>query len=73
MSSDTQELIDLCEQLPEANRAEVADFARFLLAKRDDDTPGRDAPQAIIRHTEGVVGGDARVRDTRIAVWIGSV
>ena len=34
MSSDTQELLDICEQLPEVERAEVADFARFLLAKR---------------------------------------
>ena len=26
-------------------------------------------PEASIRHTEGVVGGDACVRDTRIPVW----
>ena len=37
MSSDTQELIRICEQLPEDERAEVADFARFLLAKHEDD------------------------------------
>jgi len=36
MSTDTQELIHICEQLPEDARAEVADFARFLLAKHDD-------------------------------------
>ena len=37
MSSDTQELIRISEQLPEAERAELADFARFLLAKQQDD------------------------------------
>ena len=37
MSTDTQELIRICEQLPEEQRAEVTDFARFLLAKREDD------------------------------------
>ncbi len=36
MSEATQELIDICEQLPEAQRAEVADFARFLLARNED-------------------------------------
>jgi hypothetical protein len=36
MSTDTQELIRLCEALPEGKRAEVADFARFLLAQQDD-------------------------------------
>ena len=33
----TQELISICQQLPEEQRAEVADFARFLLAKREDE------------------------------------
>ena len=37
MSSETQELIRICEQLPQDARAEVADFARFLLAKHEDD------------------------------------
>jgi len=37
MSTDTQELIQICEQLPETERAEVADFARFLLSKHDDE------------------------------------
>jgi len=36
MSGETQELVRICEQLPEAERAEVADFARFLLAKLED-------------------------------------
>ena len=37
MSADTQELIRICEALPEAKRAEVADFARFLLARQGDE------------------------------------
>ncbi len=37
MSTETQELIQICEQLPEAERAEVADFARFLLSKHEDE------------------------------------
>lgn len=36
MSTDTQELIRICEALPEAKRVEVADFARFLLAQQGD-------------------------------------
>jgi hypothetical protein len=37
MSTDTQELLNICEQLPQAKRAEVADFARFLLAREGDE------------------------------------
>jgi hypothetical protein len=37
MSTETQELLNICEQLPEAKRVEVADFARFLLAQQDDE------------------------------------
>jgi hypothetical protein len=37
MSTDTKELIEICEQLPEAKRVEVADFARFLLAREGDE------------------------------------
>lgn len=36
MSIDSQELVRLCDQLPDAARDEVADFARFLLAKHED-------------------------------------
>ena len=34
---ETQELIRICEALPDEKRAEVADFARFLLAREDDE------------------------------------
>jgi len=37
MSTKTQDLIRICEQLPEDKQTEVADFARFLLAKEGDD------------------------------------
>lgn len=37
MSDETREIIRICEALPENKRAEVADFARFLLAKREDE------------------------------------
>jgi len=37
MSTDTQELIRICEALPEAKRVAVADFARFLLAQQGDE------------------------------------
>lgn len=37
MRHDTQELVQICERLPKAKRAEVADFARFLLSQLDDD------------------------------------
>ncbi|MGC4032595.1 MAG: hypothetical protein QM754_12850 [Tepidisphaeraceae bacterium] len=33
MSTDTQEVLRLCELLPERERAEVIDFARFLLTR----------------------------------------
>ena len=36
MSTDTQEVLRIWELLPERERAEVADFARFLLARHDD-------------------------------------
>mgnify|MGYP006299947743 CR=1 FL=1 len=48
MTRETEELIDICEKLPDAKRLEVTDFARFLLAQQDDerweqiiDSPGK--------------------------------
>jgi hypothetical protein len=37
MSSTTTELIQVCEALPPDKQAEVADFARYLLARQDDE------------------------------------
>ena len=40
MTTETQDLIRICEALPEAKRLEVADFARFLLAQQGDERAG---------------------------------
>ena len=37
MSTETRQLIEICEQLPPDKRVEVADFARFLLARESDE------------------------------------
>ncbi len=37
MSNTTEEIIRVCEALPSEKQVEVADFARFLLAKQDDE------------------------------------
>ena len=37
MSTETLDLIRICDALPEAKRVEVADFARFLLAQQGDE------------------------------------
>ena len=37
MSIETEDLLNICEQLPESKRMEVADFARFLLAREGDE------------------------------------
>jgi len=35
--STVQEIVQLCEALPEDKQAELVDFARFLLARQSDD------------------------------------
>jgi hypothetical protein len=37
MSTGTEELIRICDALPEDKRVEVADFARFLLDRQGDE------------------------------------
>ena len=37
MSTETQELVRICESLPPDKRNEVADFARFLLDRQGDE------------------------------------
>ena len=37
MSTGTEEIIRVCEALPPEKQTEVADFARFLLARQDDE------------------------------------
>lgn len=53
MSTDTRELIEICEQLPEAQRAEVTDFARFLLAKNQDAASRREAAERWLTSARG--------------------
>ena len=36
MSAETEELVRICDALPREKRSEVADFARFLLARESD-------------------------------------
>jgi hypothetical protein len=37
MSAETEELIQICDALPQAKRLEVTDFARFLPARESDE------------------------------------
>jgi len=48
MSSTTEEIIRVCEALPADKQSELADFARFLLARQNDEAWERliDYPQA---------------------------
>jgi len=47
MSKATAEIIEVCEALPPEKQSEVMDFARFLLAREDDERWERSlaAPQ----------------------------
>jgi uncharacterized protein (DUF433 family) len=57
----TDRIFKEVESSPETIQADVLDFV--LQAKEK-------APGAYIRHTPGVCGGEACVRNTRIAVWM---
>jgi hypothetical protein len=37
MSSTTEEIMQVCESLPPDKQTELADFARFLMARQDDE------------------------------------
>jgi hypothetical protein len=37
MSSETKEIIAICEALPPLKQSAVAEFARFLLSREDDE------------------------------------
>jgi hypothetical protein len=53
MSTDTQERIRTYEQLPDAQRHEVADFARFLLAKVGDGSGRTEAVERWLDNARG--------------------
>ena len=65
MSSTTEEIVRVCKALPTEKQAEVADFARFLLARQDDEAwerrlaypQSRPRLDAFLR--ESAAGGDA--------------
>lgn len=55
MGTDTQELLNICEQLPAAKRVEVVDFARFLLAQQDQGgAPRRETAERWLAGARGV-------------------
>ncbi len=37
MSNTTAEIVEVCEALPPDKQVELADFARFLLARQEDE------------------------------------
>jgi len=37
MSGETEELVRICDALPQGKRREVTNFARFLLARESDE------------------------------------
>ena len=53
MSSETRDLIEICEQLPQSKRIEVADFARSLLAQNGESAPRREAAEKWLSSARG--------------------
>jgi hypothetical protein len=58
MSTETEELIRICDALPQGKRNEVADFARFLLARESDG-----ACESTVGNPAGHPKLDAFVKD----------
>ena len=50
MSTETEELVRICDALPQEKSNEVTDFARFLLARQSDEAWERtlDDPRGSI-------------------------
>lgn len=72
MSKTTAEIIQVCEALPPEKQAELADFARFLLARQDDeaweqrlaDPKSRPRLDAFLR--ESAAEGDETLDPSRL-------
>jgi hypothetical protein len=72
MSSTTAEIIQACEALPPDKQTELADFARFLLARQDDEAwesrlgypQTRPRLDAFLR--DSVAGGDEPLDPKRL-------
>ena len=69
MSVLTQRLFSEIESAPEPVQAEVLDFLLFVKARHGSADAGANSGPSIQR-TAGVCGGEACVRNTRIAVWM---
>ena len=59
MSRTTDEIIEVCKALPEDKQAELADFARFLLARQDDE-----AWERLLQSTQPRPHLDALLRES---------
>jgi hypothetical protein len=59
VSNTTEEIIRVCEALPAEKQTEVADFARFLLARQDDE-----AWERLIAYPKARPRLDAFLRDS---------
>lgn len=53
MSTETRELMEICEQLPEAKREALTDFARFLLSKNITAPSSREATEQWLEKAQG--------------------
>lgn len=70
--STVEEIVQVCEGLPEDKQVELADFARFLLARQDDeawerrlaDPQTRPRLDAFLR--ESAAEGDAPLDPSRL-------
>ena len=72
MSTATEDILQVCEALPAAKRAEVADFARFLLAREGDEAWERILSNPVPRPKlemflrESVAEGEQPLDPTRL-------
>jgi len=66
MSSATQEIIRVCESLPPDKQIEVADFARFLLARQGDEAWERILSEEKTRPRETAAEGDEPLDPSRL-------
>jgi len=57
MSTQTKELIDICERLPEKQQAELADFARHLLQTNEEVSQSDAAERWLATATGAAIAG----------------
>jgi hypothetical protein len=72
MSTATREIIEVCEALPPEKQSEVMDFAKFLLARQDDERwertldEKRSRPRLEAFLRESAAEGDEPLDPTRL-------